>query len=143
MKIIFDYNRTLYDPNTDSLYKGVVELLQYLSKDNELFLISKNEPGRKDRLVELGIDGYFVKIIFVEKKTVSLFRELSQDDKNILVIGDRIADEILIGNQLGFITVWVQQGKFATDLPERDEQQPRHIVQNIQEIKNIFSKYEK
>ena len=62
MKIIFDYNRTIFDPETDNLYLGVLELLQKLSSKYELFLISRNEPTRKKRLEELNIKNYFQKI---------------------------------------------------------------------------------
>jgi phosphoglycolate phosphatase-like HAD superfamily hydrolase len=90
MKIIFDYNRTLYNPETNSLYFGVIKLLQDLSKNHELFLISKNEPGREDGLEKQGIKKYFKKISFVEEKTTDLFKELVQGDKNSFVIGDRV-----------------------------------------------------
>jgi hypothetical protein len=55
MKIIFDYNRTIFDPDTDNLYFGVLDLLQKLSQKYELFLISRNEPTRKGRLEKLNI----------------------------------------------------------------------------------------
>jgi FMN phosphatase YigB (HAD superfamily) len=143
MKIIFDYNRTLYNPETNSLYFGVIKLLQDLSKNHELFLISKNEPGREDGLEKQGIKKYFKKISFVDEKTTDLFKELVQGDKNSFVIGDRVREEIFVGNQLGFITIWVQQGKFAVELPENLNQEPNYIVKSIDEIKNIISKYEK
>jgi len=142
MKIIFDYNRTIFNPEADSLYQGVVKLLQDLSKKNELFLISRNEPGRKNKLKKLGIEQYFENITFVEEKTIELFKELAQGDKNILVIGDRVKEEICIGNQLNFITIWVQQGKFANELPTKSEEKPSFTVKNIEEIKNIVSQYE-
>ncbi len=149
MKIIFDYNRTLFNPDTDSLYQGVIGLLKNLSKKNELFLISRNELGRKGRLQELGIENYFKKMAFVEEKTLKIFEDLICDERrpdnkaNVLVIGDRVKEEIFLGNQLGFITIWVQQGKFSNELPTKPEEQPIHTVKNIEDLKDIISKYEK
>lgn len=143
MKIIFDYNRTLFNPEADSLYQGVVELLQDLSRNNYLYLISRNEPGRKDRLEELGIKNYFQDIVFVEEKTPQTFRALVHKGERVLVIGDRVKEEIFLGNQLGFITIWVQQGKFSTELPSKPQEQPDYTVENISELQKIISKYEK
>ena len=42
MKIIFDYNRTIFDPETDDLYQGVFELISDLSKKYELYLVSES-----------------------------------------------------------------------------------------------------
>lgn len=142
MKIIFDYNRTLFNPDTDSLYQGVVELLQKLSENNELFLISRNEPGRENRLKEIGIKKYFNNLAFVEDKTAELFIRLVGPRKNVFVVGDRVKEEITIGNKLGFKTIWVQQGKFAAELPSNALEQATFTVKNIQEIQSIISKYE-
>ncbi len=36
--VIFDFNRTLYDPDSGALYEGVVELLENLKNERRLFL---------------------------------------------------------------------------------------------------------
>ncbi|MEY3783946.1 MAG: hypothetical protein RLZZ230_268 [Candidatus Parcubacteria bacterium] len=143
MKIIFDYNRTLLNPETDSLYQGTFELLKKLSPKNELYLVSKNEPGRRERLEELNIAQFFNKINFVDKKTTALFKELVGDSSEVIVIGDRVKEEISIGNQLGMITIWVQQGKFASELPTNKQERPRYIVKNIESLSDLIAKYEK
>lgn len=143
MKIIFDYNRTLFNPDTNSLYQGVLDLLQDLSRYNELFLISRNEPRRRDRLEEFGIAEYFNNIAFVEDKTADIFTKLVGSCKNVFVIGDRVREEIAIGNKLGFRTIRVQQGKFANELPINPLEQAMFTVKNITDIQIIISKYEK
>ena len=105
MKIIFDFNRTIFNPETGTLYAGVVDLLILLSKNHDLFLISQNEPGRKENFQKLGISDYFKKIVFVEEKTKSVFEELSESAKDVMVVGDRLRGEILIGKQLGVTTI--------------------------------------
>jgi predicted HAD superfamily phosphohydrolase YqeG len=143
MKILLDYNRTLFNPDSDSLYQGVVGLLQDLSVRNELFLISKNEPGRADALEKLGIKKYFTSVSFVEEKTPALFKELAQGSTEVVVVGDRVRGEISLGNQLGFVTVWVKQGRFANELPATAIEQPIHTLGSVIELRRIISTYEK
>jgi FMN phosphatase YigB (HAD superfamily) len=138
MKILIDYNRTLYNPETNTLYEGVQETLKALSKDNELILISRNEPNRERRLQELGIEEYFTKIAFVAEKNSTLFNELLVGEKKALVIGDRIREEISIGNELGLITIWVRQGKFNGETPRYQEEEPAFVVGDMREVSDLI-----
>ncbi len=140
MKIIFDYNRTLFNPETNSLFPGVFELLEELFEHCELCLVSRDEPGRTDRLEELGIKKFFQKIRFVEGKTNKLFADLVGESKNVLVVGDRVNEEIRIGNELGLTTIWIQQGMFADECPVSE---PSHTVRNIQELRDLLLPYAK
>ena len=143
MKIIFDYNRTIFDPDADNLYPGIFNLLQKLSAKYELFLISRNEPTRKKRLEKLNIKNYFKKILFIDKKSKLIFKEIAGDEKNVIVIGDSISDEIKIGNQLGFATIRIKKGKFAGKIPKNKNEVARFEVADISELENIISNYEK
>ena len=143
MKIIFDYNRTIFDPDTDNLYPGVLNLLQKLSEKYELFLISRNEPLRKKRLEELTIKNYFKKILFVDKKTKQIFEEIIGDANSIIVVGDSISDEIKIGNQLGLTTIRLKRGKFATETPKDVYEIAQFEIANINELENIILNYDK
>jgi len=143
MKIIFDYNRTIFDPDTDNLYLGVLELLKKLSSKYELFLISRNEPIRKNRLEELNIKNYFQKIVFVDAKSKQVFEQIADGTKNIIIVGDSIGDEIKIGNQLGFITVRLKKGKFATQIPKNKDELAKFEITDINDLENIILNYEK
>jgi FMN phosphatase YigB (HAD superfamily) len=139
MNIIFDYNRTLFNPDSNALYDGVVELLRNLSVQNRLFLVSKNEPGRRQHISELGIASYFARIAFVEQKSCQLFTDLVGDSTDVVVVGDRVKDEIGIGGALGFVTIWVQQGKFADEVPSSAAEQPTFITTSVTGVQNIIS----
>ena len=143
MKIIFDYNRTIFDPDTDNLYLGILELLKKLSSKYELFLISRNEPARKKRLEELNIKNYFHKILFVNEKSKQVFEEIAGNTKKVIVIGDSISDEIKIGNQLGFITIRLKKGKFALEVPKDKNELAKFELMDINDLENIISSYEK
>ena len=138
MKIIFDYNRTIFDPETDDLYPGALRLLQKLSIRYELFLISRNEPARKKRLEELNIKNYFQKIIFVNEKSKKVFKKIAGDTKDVIVIGDSMSDEIKIENQLGFVTIRVKQGKFSMETPKSKSEIAKFEITDINELENII-----
>jgi FMN phosphatase YigB (HAD superfamily) len=142
MRILFDYNRTLFDPEARALYEGVPQLLEDLSVRNDLFLVSRNEPGRASAFSALGISRYFKKTIFADDKSAELFRELCGESADVFVVGDRVREEISIGNQLGWKTVWVRQGKFAHELPSNAHEDPMFTVRDVREIKTILARYE-
>ncbi len=142
MKIIFDYNRTIFNPDKQELYSGVFELLNDLSKKQELFLISKNEAGRNEILEKFRINKFFKRIIFTDNKSVKTFQEIIGTDKNAIVVGDRVQGEITIGNQLNLVTVWIKQGKFSGVVPINEIQKPKYTISNISELKEIIKQYE-
>ncbi len=142
MKIIFDYNRTIFNPEKQELYSGVLELLNTLSQKHDLFLISKKEEGRQETLNSLGIINLFKKVVFTEKKSAELFKEITNNMNDVIVIGDRVRGEISIGNELNYTTVWIKQGKFSEEKPLNDSQQPKHIINDIRELEKIIKQYE-
>jgi ribonucleotide monophosphatase NagD (HAD superfamily) len=142
MKIIFDYNRTIFNPDTQELYSDVFELLDGLSDKHDLFLISKKEAGRNEILEKFGINKFFKKIIFTDNKSVETFQEIIGTDKSAIVVGDRVQGEITIGNELGLITVLVKQGKFSSVVPINEIQKPKYTINNISELKETIKQYE-
>lgn len=143
MKIIFDYNRTIYNPDTDNLYQGVFDLLKKLALKHELYLVSHNDPARRNRLKELNISNLFQRSLFVGKKTKQIFDEISGFEKNTIVIGDSISNEIEIGNQLNLITIRVRQGRFSNEKPKNKNQVAKFEVTNISDLESIVLNYEK
>ena len=143
MKIIFDYNRTLFNPDTGSLYHGVLELLKRLSKRHELFLVSKNEVGRNEKFENMSIKKYFISYTFTDKKSRQIFLDLVGDSGEVFVVGDRVAGEIKIGNELRFRTIWVRQGIFGLDNPKSEIEKPDFIVDCISDVEKIILEHEK
>ncbi len=141
MKIIFDYNRTIFNPEVGELYLGVFELLKDLASEHDLYLITQAEDYRHAQLQGLGIDSFFKEILYVDKKDKSQFAQISSNTFTI-VVGDRIKGEIVLGNELNLVTIWVKQGKHARILPENKLEEPKHTVLNIVDIKEIINFYE-
>lgn len=137
MKIIFDYNRTIFNPERENLYFGVKALLAELSEKHQLFLISRQIPGRELIINRLGIKKFFQKIYFVPEKNKKLFEEIIQKNQQVMVVGDRLPEEIKIGEELNCITVWINR---CIELNLNIK--PQHIIFNILEVKEIIKKYE-
>lgn len=135
--IIFDFNRTIYDPEKGRLTKGIIELLKSLSSRYQFCLLSKKaEADRRKQISELGLDKYFKDIQVNEgKKQKSHFqrclRIMNLKASEVAVIGDRVAGEIHVGNQVGMLTIWYKSGKFATRLPQNKQEIPDYTITTL------------
>ncbi len=139
--IIFDFNRTLFNPETDTLMPFAKEILEHCIQSYDCYLISYDEGNRKSLLDDLGISRFFKKIALVSKKTRAHFEEIIKPFRYdaVYVVGDRIKGEIALGNELHYTTIWYQNGKFATQLPQETYEHPRHTITSLQELIAIIS----
>ena len=92
---------------------------------------------------ELNIKNYFQKILFVNEKSKQVFEEIVGNTKKVIVVGDSISDEIKIGNQLGFFTIRLKKGKFATEIPKNKKEIAKFEITDINDLENIILSYEK
>ncbi len=140
-RIIFDFSRTLYNPTEDRLESGTEEILQELSKKHNLFLLSKNPAGRRERAEEL-VGKYFRRMFFVEEKSLDGLKKIIEDEKlnagDCWIVGDRARKEIAFGKELGMKTVWVKQGKFAEEEPLKGLE-PDFTINNLNELAYIIA----
>lgn len=136
--VIFDFKRTLYDPDSDRLLPGTKSVLgQLKERGYSLFLISHGSFPR-DLIAKFGLDSYFDEILITENKSVKDFRKIiSDNDVNpevSFVVGDRIRGEIRIGNGLGLRTVWLKKGRFAQELPIEKIEKPNFLITELKEV---------
>lgn len=140
--IIFDFKRTLYDPETKTLMSGAVELLTLLQKQNiPLFLIAKGSDEIGDELKRLGIDTFFSGVILVQgNKDPKQFEPYVNPDapNSTLIIGDRTRSELAVGKRLHATTIWVRQGKFAHEEPLDESEKPDYITSSLFEVKKLY-----
>ncbi len=141
MKIIFDYNRTLFNPDSGMLFPNVFRVLKVLAPKHELFLVTLDKPERKTSTAIEELRPFFNQIFFVERKTATLFAQIvngSEQPERAIVIGDRLEDEIAIGQQLGLVTVHVcQQSR-----PKFSKITPTHTVSEIKKVIELIKQYE-
>lgn len=137
--IIFDWKRTLYDPDDCSLIAGTKAVLQLLRHYNiPIVLIGKGGDDMRVEVERLGVKAYFSKIIFCEGyKDINLFRSYisTTNPKTTFFIGDRVRSELEIGNTLHATTIWVRQGKFSNEEPESNIQKPTYTISSLGELK--------
>lgn len=140
--VIFDFNRTLFDPTVYGLYNGVVPMLEEVGKEKKLILYSRKSWDRHLLLDKLGISKYFDAAYFVEKKTPeSLSAAISEhgiSGKDCIIVGDMISDELCAGSELGMTTVWFQQSRFGSIYGDQVDCAPLHTVHTIDELRSLL-----
>ncbi|MFA5791717.1 MAG: HAD hydrolase-like protein [Candidatus Paceibacterota bacterium] len=140
--IIFDWKRTLYNPDDGTLIEGAKEILEVLQHKNiPLTLIGKGNADMYREVKRLEVEKYFSNIIFQDGlKENSLFEPyISKDDpSSTFFIGDRVKSELAVGKSLGATTVWVRQGKFSMEEPENENQMPDYVVTTLIEVKDLL-----
>ncbi len=99
--IIFDFNKTIYDPYEGCLYRGSYSLLQKLNKNYYLILVTTYSPSRYLEIEKFKLNKYFTKIFIVKRKNLNLYKNLSLK-KPAILIGDNLKEEIRIGKKLKF-----------------------------------------
>jgi len=143
--VIFDWKRTLYNPDSKKLIKGAKSLLKSLKAKNiPVILVGKGKEEMQDEVARLEIDAFFKKIIFVENdKNVDIYKPLMSIEKSrqIFFVGDRVRSELEIGNRLGAKTIWIKRGKFAEELPQNKFQNPDFIITSLQECLELLKRF--
>lgn len=140
--VIFDWKRTLYDPDRKNLIEGALDLLEFIkSKNIPMILIGKGGEDMYSEVDRLKVREYFKEIIFAEgEKNPKVFASYisKEDPQKTLFIGDRVRSELSIGKKLGVTTIWIKQGKFATELPENSNQESDYTVSSLTECLNVI-----
>lgn len=138
--VIFDFNRTIYDPKTEKLMEGAVRLIHHLQKRKvKLALLTRTTDDKRRQLIKsLGLDSLFDEIVLTEEKKqehhfFSLTKKMDVAAERCVVLGDRVKSEIVIGNKLGMKTIWLRRGKFKKEIPEIPEEQPTYTINNLHE----------
>jgi FMN phosphatase YigB (HAD superfamily) len=140
MKIIFDYNRTLYDPEAGQLYVGALDTLTNLkAAGHDLHLLSAFEGHKAASIESLGISHFFTSINLVPEKTPAEFSKIAGDDKQAIAIGDKLRGEINVANQLGLTTIWIKQGKYSSLSPQTDLEVPDYTVTDISQLGDLIA----
>ena len=140
--VIFDWKRTLYDPESKTLINGTKELLEMFSDHNiPMFLIGKGESDMYREVDRLGVKKFFKEIKFVEGEKNPEYYKPHIDSLNpsqTFVIGDRARSELATGKSLATTTVWVRQGKFADELPKNEQMVPDYQVDSLIELRKLI-----
>lgn len=135
--VVFDWKRTIYDPDTKELVDGALDLLGLIkNKDIQMVLVGKGGDDMHSEVERLDVKRFFRQIIFAEgEKDPQVYKRylLKESSKETLFIGDRVRSELKIGKSLGATTIWVKQGKFSNEEPKNEGQKPDYTVSSLTE----------
>lgn len=101
------------------LYEDAKVCLEKLSKKYKIGIIANQSLGTKERLAQHGIIEYIDLVIASaeegvakpDKKIFEIALERSNcKPSDAVMIGDRIDNDIIPANSLGFNTIWIKQG---------------------------------
>jgi FMN phosphatase YigB (HAD superfamily) len=146
--VIFDWGRTLWDPDQGDFFLGAEELLNDLSARYQLILVSLASKGeeeiirRRQILADRGFEKYFAEIVFVpsekDEAYASVFRKYNFIPNEVVIVDDRMIRGIAWGNRVGAHTVWFQNGKFKDELPDEETGNPTFIITDFADLKKIL-----
>lgn len=140
--VIFDFNRTLFDPTVYALYSGVVPMLEELKSTRTLILFSRKGWDRHVLLDTLGIRSYFDSAHFVEQKSAEVLKDILAPHgiaaSDCVIVGDMLSEEICAGHELGMRTVWFRQSRFRFMSQPDVSCAPHHTVHSITELRELL-----
>ena len=147
--VVFDWGRTLWNPEAEDLFNGARQVLEKLSVGRRLMIVSLATKGseeierRKRIIADLGIEELFAYIVFVSEEKdeayASLFAEYKLDPLKTVIVDDRIIRGIAWGNRIGVHTIWFQNGKFKDELPSKETGDPTFTITDFGQLETIFT----
>jgi len=147
--VIFDWGRTLYNPEEGALFSDTKSVLEYLKLKNYILAIVALATAGQSKITERmsiiekeNLALYFVSIKFdIENKDKmyeeTLF-ELGLKHEDVFIVDDRVMRGITWGNKNGCKTIWVQNGKFANELPDEYSRSPSYTITSIIQLQDIL-----
>lgn len=135
-----------YENAGEALYPGVSNLLSQLADTYGLGIIANQTPGLSERLESHRVDGYFRCVlgsgdIGISKPALEIFelaaREVTSTPERMIMIGDRVDNDIRPANDLGWHTVRVRQGIARGQKSRCPMETPDHEIVEITELITI------
>ena len=147
--IIFDWGRTLFDPKIKKELPESEEILLYCKQKGykicvaSLVRIGTTLEERVSQIKSLPLRKYIDIFEVSEDKEKDvmlnkLIQKLNLPKEEILLIDDRMVKSIKYGNKNGYLTVWLQKGPFANELPNAETGIPTYTIKSLLELKNII-----
>jgi len=144
--IIWDFNRTIYDPDINQLVCGAKDLLKTTYKSGYVNILysknKRNDTTVSQRIRQFGINKYFTDIVVRKEKNIKdvyrIINKYNTDMHCSFLISDRARTDIKMGNLLGLKTIWLRAGKFANELPRDLEEEPLLEIKSLMELGKYF-----
>ena len=136
-----------YNPQYERCFPFAKDLLSSLCKKYRLGVLANQSDGVRDRLKRFGILQFFTTIVSsfdydLHKPDIRLFKIAAKQanvvPQSILMVGDRLDNDVVPAKQMGFKTLWVRQGFGAFQRPSNDTDTPDATVDSLQEILSLL-----
>lgn len=133
---ILDFNRTLHNPETGKLFRGVRSGIATLKRlGYTVILITQvRRPDRRQRVMDLGIDRLVDKIYFVPLKIQNHFSDVIKPSTLLsqsVSIGDYLGQDIAFGNACGLQTIRVTSSIFGEVSPALPIEVPNFVAKDF------------
>ncbi|HEY4496793.1 MAG TPA: HAD hydrolase-like protein, partial [Candidatus Paceibacterota bacterium] len=118
-----------------------------------LAVIASEFEERKKQIGESGLAGFFeiIRIAPITKEQIwdhginvkdRLYDEIMNEwdfkPEEVLIVDDRMFRGIKHGNKNGHPTVWVRNGKFAHEIPNKETGEPTYIINSVKELRDLI-----
>lgn len=140
---------TKWHNEDEILYQDTARCLELLSSKFKIGIIANQELGTKERLEKYGILQYIDLVIASAEEGVAkpdrrIFEiALQRSDckpSEVLMIGDRIDNDIVPAKLLGMHTIWIKQGFGQYWNIQGEDEKPDYIVNHMKEICDVLLK---
>ncbi len=136
-----------WDKELECLYSDTILVLSELSKQYNIGIIANQSLGTKNRLDKWGILKYISLVVAsaeegVAKPDPNIFKialtKSQCSEKNAVMIGDRIDNDIVPAKNIGMRTIWIKQGFAQYQEPKNDLEKADFIVNNLTQLLKIL-----
>lgn len=137
-----------YSSEEEVLFDGVNDVLRQFSVHFKLGILANQPSSTLERLKKDGIYHWFDLCLLSEienlfKPNLDFFqyaiKKADCSPNKIVMIGDRLDNDIMPAKKVGMKTVWIKQGLNAVQEPISNEYSPDWEIQFIQQLCSIFS----
>lgn len=132
-----------YKSEFEILYDDACRVLQELSKRFRLGIIANQSGDLSARLHCWKIDKYFETVVSSsdygfakpdKRLFVAALEQSGCSARNAVMVGDRLDNDILPANELGFKTVRIMQGFAKSQIAPSADYEPTYVVNNLTEL---------
>lgn len=132
-----------YKSELETLYDDTRYVLEQLSKRFDLGVIANQSGGLTERLRAWGIDKYLKVVISSsdfgfgkpdERLFTAALEQSGYAANSAVMVGDRLDNDILPANKLGFTTVHIKQGFAKNQVPPSELYKPDFAVNSLTEL---------
>ncbi len=148
--IIFDWGRTLFEseskvefPESNSILEFCQKRLYRLALVSLVSSIANATLQERIKQIETSPLRHFFEFTAItdkdkDKALDEVVAKLGLPRNEILIVDDRTIRGIKYGNKRGHPTVWLQKGKFANELPNKDTGIPTSTIQSLNQLSDII-----